>query len=261
MMTALDTRLQKFWKTRGWVRFVDLLPKSTVSRLPEWIDAVAAPPASEQERRLHYYEQTEHGPVMCRTERYVDDHRGLRDLITTPPLVDIAAQLLGEAVVLYKEKVNYKHPGGAGFAAHQDAMAYRFAHNHITCLVAVDGMTEDNGCLEFARGTFASILPDDGDGCLDQRTVGRYTWEPVPVPAGGVIFFSSLVPHRSGPNRGESSRRALYLTYNGRSSGDLRDAYYAAREKEMQNATGRGASRISNIGHFQGLPVSERDES
>ena len=260
-MTALDTRFEEQWKTRGWVCLVDLLPKSTVARLPAWADAISPQRAGEQERRLHYYEQTEHGPVLCRTERYVDDHRDLRDLITRPPLVDIAARLLGESAVLYKEKVNYKHPGGAGFAPHQDAMAYRFAQNHVTCLVAVDGMNEENGCLEFARGTFASILPDDGDGCLDEASVGQLTWEPVPVPPGGVIFFSSLVPHRSGPNRSELPRRALYLTYNGRSTGDLREAYYEAREKEMRNTTGRGASRISNIGHFQGRPVCRDNES
>lgn len=261
MMTALETRIQDEWNARGWVRLVALLPKSTVARLPSWVDAISNEPEGDEGRRLHYYEQTDHGPVMCRTERYIDDHRGLRDLITTPPLVDVAACLLGEAAVLYKEKVNYKHPGGAGFAPHQDAMAYRFAQNHVTCLVAVDAMSEDNGCLEFARGTFESILPDNGDGCLDDDTAGQLNWEPVPVPPGGVIFFSSLVPHRSGPNRGVHSRRALYLTYNGRSAGDLREAYYEARAKEMRNAPGRGASRISNIGHFQGRPISEERES
>jgi ectoine hydroxylase-related dioxygenase (phytanoyl-CoA dioxygenase family) len=52
------------------------------------------------------------------------------------------------------------------------------------------------------------------------------------VPAGGVLFFSSNAPHRSGPNQTETQRRALYLTYNAFSEGDLRQAYYVDRERQ-----------------------------
>ena len=46
------------------------------------------------------------------------------------------------------------------------------------------------------------------------------------LEAGDMVIFSSLCPHRSAPNRSNSSRRLLFLTYNARSTGDLYDTYY-----------------------------------
>ena len=54
--------------------------------------------------------------------------------------------------MLYKEKVNYKHPGGAGFAPHQGAPAYRFVDHHVSCMVPLDPATEASGCLWVAAG-------------------------------------------------------------------------------------------------------------
>lgn len=41
--------------------------------------------------------------------------------------MDAASAALGEQAVLFKEKINYKQPGGAGYAAHQGS--------HPVCLV------------------------------------------------------------------------------------------------------------------------------
>jgi len=42
-----------------------------------------------------------------------------------------------------------------------------------------------------------------------------------------VLFFDSYVPHASKANTTSSSRRILYLTYNGASQGDHRTRYFA----------------------------------
>ena len=60
----------------------------------------------------------------------------------------------------------------------------------------------------------------------------------------------------SGPNRTSTPRRTLYLTYNAFSEGDLRQAYYTDRDRQLseltsEKASGKGA-RISTIGHFLG---------
>lgn len=243
--------VQKQWRNRGWVSFDELLPAPVAHALPRWVDDISRAPLPPQARRIHFYEQTEGGPALCRTERYLDDHPQVRALVTSGPLAAVAARLLGEPALVYKEKINYKLPGGAGFAPHQDATAYRFIDRHVTCLVAVDPMTPDNGCLEFARGQFGALLPDDGDGCLGADVAAALDWAPVPLPRGGVIFFSSLVPHRSGPNRTNEPRRALYVTMNARSAGDRRADYYATLERSLAHASGPSA-RISTIGHFQG---------
>jgi ectoine hydroxylase-related dioxygenase (phytanoyl-CoA dioxygenase family) len=158
--------------------------------------------------------------------------------------------------VLYKEKINYKLPGGAGYAPHQDAPAYRFVATHVSCMVAVDDSLIDNGCLEVASGMHAEVLPTDENGCIRADVVDSLTWVPVEVCAGETLWFHSRTPHRSGPNRSSTPRRALYPTYNAAAEGDLRDDYYRQKQAELATA-GEAGDRIpvSLIGDFQGRPV------
>lgn len=253
------------WHAKGWVAFESLLPSNEREGLDSWVAAVARDPG-DGDRRLHYREATAQGSRLCRTERFLEDHDELRNLITGPQLSGIAAALLEDGATLYKEKINYKNPGGAGYAAHQDAMAYAFVNHHVTCLIAVDPMTPDNGCLEFASGRYDRLLETDDRGCVHPALADALSWEPVPLPVGGVVFFSSLVPHRSGENRSDQPRRALYLTYNAGSEGDLRSNYYDERSRTMAAAAQGGAGgtdslRISTIGHFQGRPAKEGGQS
>jgi ectoine hydroxylase-related dioxygenase (phytanoyl-CoA dioxygenase family) len=254
-MVILSESQRRQWTTHGWLLFPHSLVPEIVPTLSSWVEEMAVE-GIQQTQRLLYYERTAQGKSLCRVERFLDDHPQLRALIVAGTLPLIASTLLGERAILYKEKINYKLAGGAGYAPHQDAAAYRYVNHHVTCLVAVDDMTPDNGCLEFAAEHQHELLPLDDVGCIDAQVAMRLTWTPVPVPAGGVLFFSSKAPHRSGPNLTAHRRRAVYLTYNAASEGELRRAYYDDREhqltKQSKTMTAGETARISTIGHFLG---------
>lgn len=50
------------------------------------------------------------------------------------------------------------------------------------------------------------------------------------IGLGQVLIFGSYLAHRSGANRSNEDRKALYATYNCASEGDLHDDYYAHRK-------------------------------
>jgi len=56
--------------------------------------------------------------------------------------------------VLFKDKINFKLPGGDGFKPHQDQQAgwSTYADLFITAMVSLDATTADNGCLELCAG-------------------------------------------------------------------------------------------------------------
>jgi ectoine hydroxylase-related dioxygenase (phytanoyl-CoA dioxygenase family) len=230
----------------GWLR---TRSHDDVAAVAAWVDEVAAWPDDDGEW-LHHRELTDAGPQLCRTENFVPFHAGLRALLTEGPMLATASALLGEPAVLYKEKINYKLPGGAGYAPHQDAPAYRFVDTHVSCMVAVDDALVGNGCLEVVSGCHHELLPTDDAGCIRGDVVADLDWEPVEVRAGETLWFHSRTPHRSGPNLGSRPRRALYPTYNARSEGDLRAAYYEQKRAELG-----GRDAVSLIGDFQGRPV------
>ncbi len=242
-----------FFRDHGWVITRTLDARAT-AELQAWVDDVMEWP--DDGEWLHYREATEAGPRLCRTENFVPYHAGLGALLADGTMLETAGALLGEPAVLYKEKINYKAAGGAGYAPHQDAPAYRFIDTHVSCMVAIDDADDHNGCLEVVSGSFGTVLPMDDQGCIRADVVASLQWESVPVPAGTTLWFHSRTPHRSGPNRSERDRRALYPTYNARREGDLRAAYYEQKLAEFAAAASDGDRvQVSLINDFQGRRV------
>jgi hypothetical protein len=237
----------------GWV-VADVLAPAAAASLSGWVDDVAALPDGVGDV-LQHREGTDAGPILCRTEGFVTVHAELARLLRSGELPELAGALLGEPAVLYKEKVNHKLPGGAGYSAHQDAPAYPLIDTHVTAMVAVDDASPDTGCLEVASGCHRSLLPVDGRGCVDAAVARELEWQPVPVRAGQTLWFHSLTPHRSGPNRSAHPRRALYPTYNAAREGDRRAEYYAAKRAAFENAEPGDRARVSLIGDFEGRPA------
>ena len=239
---------------RGWL-LTATLDGDGVRRLRDWVDEVASWP-DDGAGWLHHREMTDEGPKLCRSENLIPFHAGLRELLTTGALADTASALLGEPAVLYKEKVNYKLPGGAGYAPHQDAPAYPFVASHVSCMVAIDDATVDNGCLEVVSGLHHELLPTDDVGCVRADVAATLEWSAVEVRAGQTLWFHSRTPHRSGANRSPLARRALYPTYNAAAEGDLREDYYRRKLEEFAQRTAEGVhTGVSLIGDFQGRPV------
>ena len=254
---GLDARdragMVEHFRDHGWVA-VDALDDMQVGALGAGSTRLPRFPTGSG-GVLQHFEGTDEGPMLCRSENFVPIHDELRVLLCDGALVEVAGALLGEPAVLYKEKVNYKLAGGAGFSPHQDAPAYPMIQVHVSAMVAVDDADEANGGLEVVSGRYGEVLPLDERGCIDGSVADTLEWTPVPVRAGQTLWFHSRTPHRSGPNRSGRPRRALYPTYNAASEGDLRAAYYEAKRAAFAPVPVGDRARVSLIGDFEGRPV------
>jgi 2-aminoethylphosphonate dioxygenase len=164
--------------------------------------------------------------VIQRIENFSPFHSGFDQLIRDGALARWIGALMGGAVVLFKEKINFKMPGGGGFKAHQDQQAgwSRYAPVFGTAMVTLDPATLENGCLKIAAGRRREGLIGEEWSPLDENGLAL---QAVPTEPGDVIFFDSFVPHASEPNLTDAPRRVLYLTYNLAALGDHRARYYA----------------------------------
>ena len=160
---------------------------------------------------------------------------------------------------LFKEKVNFKRPGGGAFAPHQDAPAFTsFGHTwHITVMVALDDATPENGCLEVVPGVWDHVLATNDDLTMADSVVKELAWTPLQVRAGDLVCFHSYLPHRSANNLTRGSRRAIFATYNRASEGDVRDAYFAEKRRVFPPDDEREPGRTYEAGVFNvGNPIS-----
>ena len=125
--------------------------------------------------------------------------------------------LLGDDVRLYWDQLVYKKPEKPReFPWHQDnGYTYVIPQQYLTCWVPLTDATLDNGCPWVMPGlhlggtldhTFVEPL---GHQCLTDSEGAV----PVPVRAGSVVVFSSLTPHRTGPNVTDKVRRTYILQY------------------------------------------------
>jgi hypothetical protein len=229
--SILSERRLAEWAGSGVLVLRGALDVAGVRRLDEAVCEVARW-AETGGPGLHHYELTDAGPVLARSEDFTPHQPVLAEFLRSPAVFGVLAELFGEPPVLFKEKVNYKLAGGAGFAPHQDATAYRFGAFHISLMVALDPATEASGCLWFASGRQAEVLPNQS-GRIDVAWVDAAHWYPVAVEPGDLVFFDSYAPHYSDTNRTAASRRALYVTYNAASAGDLRDRYYVDKRAAL----------------------------
>jgi ectoine hydroxylase-related dioxygenase (phytanoyl-CoA dioxygenase family) len=216
---------------------LQMLTAAEKANVQKWTSEVEAWPETAG-KWMQYFEKVNDKRLLCRTEKYLDYHEPLNALVRQK-ITDAVSDAMGEKAVLFKEKINFKYPGGEGFKPHQDAPAYvtfnqRF---HVTAMVAVDDTTIENGCLEVVRGEHTKgVFPHPG-GVMEQSLTDKYQregkWEPFEAPAGSILIFHSYAPHRSSKNRSSRPRRVHYLTFNPVSDGDFRQAYYADKREKF----------------------------
>ena len=131
-----------------------------------------------------------------------------------PFVRDVCHDLVGDDVRLYWDQSVYKKTAKAQeFPWHQDN-GYTFIEpqQYLTFWLPLVDVDEQNGCPWIAPGrhlggTLDHWLTPIGYKCLEEAPDAVA----VPAKAGDAIIFSSLSPHRTGPNLVTGSVRKAYI--------------------------------------------------
>jgi len=208
-------------------------PEETAT-ISDWTDEVASRPEAPGKYMMYFENSHADGSrILCRIENFVPYHEGFAKLITARRMQQAVSELFGEEAVLFKDKINFKLPGGDGFREHQDVQAGwdDYASLHITAMVAIDETNEANGSLEMIAGMHRQGVLGSMWAPLTDEDTGHASYVAVHCQPGDAVFFDSYAPHRSQPNRTAKARRVLYITYNKRSEGDSREQYYTDKRR------------------------------
>src|SRR5262249_53531341 len=119
-MTAAS-RTETF-RRDGFVVVPGLFDADEMRQISDWADEVQAEPGPPG-RGMMSFEPSLLRPgdrVLQRVENFCPFHAGFARLCDGEKLRGTVGRLFGEPAVLFKDKINFKLPGGDGFKPHQD---------------------------------------------------------------------------------------------------------------------------------------------
>jgi ectoine hydroxylase-related dioxygenase (phytanoyl-CoA dioxygenase family) len=162
------------------------------------------------------------------------------DVLWSPAFLVAASQLLDGAVRFWHDQLFCKpaHHGGV-VAWHQDYSYWTRTQpmQHLTCWIALDDSTRDNGCLYYVPGSHTwNLLPMTGlAGDMNEIVTvlndeQREAFKPVPVELkrGQCSFHHPLTVHGSYENRSDHPRRATLINA-------FRDGVHSASDEPLLN--------------------------
>jgi ectoine hydroxylase-related dioxygenase (phytanoyl-CoA dioxygenase family) len=227
---ALSPEQLGFYAENGYVVVHEILPPDVLAAVREAISrAVGEAEFGSKGAANALYEPGDnktavaHAPLR-KLNALVPNDPFFHSVAASPAILDVVTQLTGNPrrIMLYSDQVFLK-PAHCGSAKplHQDNSYFRVTpHSHgVTCWIAVDDATEENGCMRYIPGSHKlGLLPHKSLDPIhltpEAANLGREV--PVPVPAGTAIFHHLLALHSSEANRSANSRRAWALHYANR---------------------------------------------
>jgi len=169
-------------------------------------------------------------PVLRKLAELAQHDEFFRLIASSEGILDVVSALTGgnRSVYLYSDQVFLK-PAlcGSEKPLHQDNSYFKVTPNTagVTCWMALDDATLENGCMHYIPGTHKlglikhKAIKDTPHLIPDSDTpFGNEV--PVPIPAGACIFHHLLTLHSSKANSSANSRRAWALHYANASAED-----------------------------------------
>jgi len=202
---------------RGFFVLEDAIDRATVMRVRDAIDPFEVKAEEFLRSRPDGRMGIAQADGITFTVHLVRLSQVLRDFSASRIFQDLCHDLIGPNVRLYWDQAVYKKPEyPKPFPWHQDnGYTYIEPQAYLTCWVALNDATVDNGCPwvipgGHLRGTLAHRLSKLGFVCREDDGPEALA---VPVRAGSVVVFSSLMPHRTGPNVTAGVRKSYILQY------------------------------------------------
>lgn len=153
---------------------------------------------------------------LCHTHSY------FWKLATSAAVLDAVENLIGPDIKLYTDQMFCKPAKhGSEVPWHHDSAYWPAAEpNLLSCWLAIDDVTIENGCVRFIPGSHKSYVPhheivttNPNNITCQPGTVDPTKEVPVEIKAGSMSIHHSLCVHRSLPNMSNRARRGLVMIY------------------------------------------------
>lgn len=147
-------------------------------------------------------------------------HERYAAALADPRLLDIVEALIGRDIRWHHTKLNAKAPGGGRQVEWHTDWGY-YPHTNSDLLeigIALDPITEDNGCLRVLAGSHLGPVYDHYEhgkfvGAVAPGSFDMAATVPIELELGDISLHHVRLLHGSGPNLSDRPRRLLLQGY------------------------------------------------
>ncbi len=214
-----------FYRQNGYLPGVRLLSDAQVEALREELATLVDPsyPGNRLFYEYHSNEAADKTTVLFHALGAWRITPAMHDVLWNPAFTVAASQLLDGAVRFWHDQLFCKPAKhGSVVAWHQDYSYWTRTKPiaHLTCWIALDDATCENGCLHYIPGSHRwPLLPITGlagdmnaiQTVLDEQQKAHFRPVPVEFPKGYASFHHPLTIHGSYTNRSDRPRRGLVI--------------------------------------------------
>ena len=233
----------EFYRENGYLPGVRVLNGAQVEALRDELDSLVEPsyPGNELFHEYNSNEAVDKSTVLFHALGAWRITPAMHDVLWNPAFTVAASQLLpysGEngdvsaagrganpdcPVRFWHDQLFCKPPRQGGVVAwHQDYSYWTRTKpiSHLTCWIALDDVSLENGCLHYVPGSHRwPLLPITGlagdmnavQSVLNDEQKAQFKPVPVEIPKGYASFHHSLMIHGSYANRSDRPRRGLVI--------------------------------------------------
>jgi ectoine hydroxylase-related dioxygenase (phytanoyl-CoA dioxygenase family) len=215
----------KFFHENGYLPGIKILDDAQVEALRAEVADLANPKCDGHELFYEYHSNESASPetVLFHALGAWRLRPALHDILWAPAFTMAASQLLGGKVRFWHDQLFCKPPKHGGVVAwHQDYSYWTRTKPmaHLTCWIALDDATRDNGCVCYIPGSHRwPLLPITGlagdmnaiQSVLNDEQKAQFTPVFAELKRGEAVFHHPLMVHGSYENRTERPRRAVVM--------------------------------------------------
>jgi 2-aminoethylphosphonate dioxygenase len=210
-----------------------------------------------------YYENSkDHKKILRRIEKISDFSKSAKKLINSTKIIKLINEISIKKNILFKDKLNFKYPGGAGYMPHIDGHFFwkdkhnklengwsKYSNSFTNLVIPLEKSTVKNGCLYVAKKKDTQKLGDNwlsitqklekNSPNIKKKDLKKFIFKKIVLNTGDILIFDWKCAHYSKENNSNDSRMIFYSTYcemNKKiNNNDFRKAYYRDKEHSKNN--------------------------
>ena len=205
-----------------------------------------------------YYEKIKGKEKIRRIEKVSDYIKFSKKIIFSKKIKNLIKFFENKDYVLFKDKINFKYPGGKGFLPHIDGHFLwkdrnniiqkgwkKYSNEFLSVVVPLEKTIIENGCIYLSKKKDTFTLGKTFDKItnklemntpnIKKKYLKNFKFYPIEMKVGDILVFNWLCAHFSKKNNSQKSRMIMYLTFCPKERGNtvIRNKYYFDKENSL----------------------------